>query len=230
MNRFQYPVLLTPADEGGYVVTCRDLPELVTQGESIDDALEQAADAMDEVFATYLTDGLDLPPPSKARRREQSGRAAGRGRSQGSAVRRHAPGRHQQGAACQAARRRREGSPPAVGPALRIQAAANCQGHQPPGTAPGHRPRACLIRRRPLYRRGNGAASASTVSATTVGPGGFGCPVDSCRSRPRSTLSSELDRSAPRRRPRLLRSGLSSRGRSSVEEAMGRAPRRGINR
>jgi antitoxin HicB len=70
MNRFQYPVLLTPAVEGGYVVTCRDLPELVTQGESIDDALEQAADAMDEVFATYLTEGLDLPPPSKARRRE----------------------------------------------------------------------------------------------------------------------------------------------------------------
>ena len=70
MNRFQYPVLLTPADEGGYVVTCRDLPELVTQGESVDDALEQAADAMDEVFATYLTEGLDLPPPSKARRRE----------------------------------------------------------------------------------------------------------------------------------------------------------------
>ena len=70
MNRFQYPVLLTPADEGGYGVTCRDLPELVTQGESIDHALEQAADAMDEVFATYLTEGLDLPPPSKARRRE----------------------------------------------------------------------------------------------------------------------------------------------------------------
>jgi antitoxin HicB len=70
MNRFEYPVLLTPADEGGYVVTCRDLPELLTQGESIDNALEQAADAMDEVFATYLTEGLDLPPPSKARRRE----------------------------------------------------------------------------------------------------------------------------------------------------------------
>jgi antitoxin HicB len=33
MNRFQYPVLLTPADEGGYVVTCRDLPERATRGE-----------------------------------------------------------------------------------------------------------------------------------------------------------------------------------------------------
>ncbi len=70
MNRFQYPVLLTPAEEGGFVVTCRDLPQLVTQGESVQDALEQAADAMDEVFATYLIDGIDFPAPSKARRRE----------------------------------------------------------------------------------------------------------------------------------------------------------------
>lgn len=70
MNRFEYPVLLMPADEGGYVVTCRDLPQLVTQGESVEDALEQAADAMDEVFATYLLAGIDFPPPSKPRRRE----------------------------------------------------------------------------------------------------------------------------------------------------------------
>ena len=71
MNRFQYPVLLTPAEEGGYVVTCRDLPQLVTQGETVQDALEQASDAMDEVFATYLIDGIDFPAPSKPRRRER---------------------------------------------------------------------------------------------------------------------------------------------------------------
>jgi antitoxin HicB len=70
MNRFQYAVLLSPAEEGGYVVTCRDLPELITQGESVEEALDQASDAMDEVFATYLTEGLDFPEPSKARRRE----------------------------------------------------------------------------------------------------------------------------------------------------------------
>jgi antitoxin HicB len=70
MNRFEYPVLLTPAEEGGYVVTCRDLPQLVTQGETVEDALEEAADAMDEVFATYLLAGIDFPPPSKPRRRE----------------------------------------------------------------------------------------------------------------------------------------------------------------
>lgn len=70
MNRFQYPVLLTPADEGGYVVTCRDLPQLITQGDSEQDALEQATDAMDEVFATYMIEGIEFPQPSKAKRRE----------------------------------------------------------------------------------------------------------------------------------------------------------------
>ena len=70
MNRFQYPVLLTPAEEGGYVVTCRDLPQLITQGDTEQDALEQAADAMDEVFATYMVEGMEFPEPSKAKRRE----------------------------------------------------------------------------------------------------------------------------------------------------------------
>jgi len=70
MNRFQYPVLLTPAEEGGYVVTCRDLPQLITQGDTEQDALEQATDAMDEVFATYMVEGMEFPEPSKAKRRE----------------------------------------------------------------------------------------------------------------------------------------------------------------
>ena len=70
MKRFQYPVLLAPAKEGGYVVTCRDLPPLVTQGEDEQDALAQAADAMDEVFATYMVEGIAFPEPSKARCRE----------------------------------------------------------------------------------------------------------------------------------------------------------------
>jgi antitoxin HicB len=70
MKRFQYSVLLTAAEEGGYVVTCRDLPQLVTQGEDMQDALAQAADAMDEVFATYMIEGIDFPEPSKAKRRE----------------------------------------------------------------------------------------------------------------------------------------------------------------
>lgn len=72
MERFEYAVLLTAAAEGGYVVTCRDLPELITQGESVADALVEAADAMDEVFAAYMQNKRDFPAPSKVRRREYS--------------------------------------------------------------------------------------------------------------------------------------------------------------
>ncbi len=71
MNLFEYPVLLTAAEEGGFVVTCRDLPQLVTQGEDERDAMAEAADAMDEVFATYMVEGIVFPAPSKPRRRER---------------------------------------------------------------------------------------------------------------------------------------------------------------
>ena len=70
MERFEYAVILTPADEGGFVVTCRDLPQLVTQGEDVADALSEASDAMDEVFAAYMQAKLTFPTPSKARRGE----------------------------------------------------------------------------------------------------------------------------------------------------------------
>jgi antitoxin HicB len=70
MERFEYAVKLTAAQEGGFVVTCRDLPQLVTQGDDRIHALAEAADAMDEVFAAYMQGGLLLPAPSKARRGE----------------------------------------------------------------------------------------------------------------------------------------------------------------
>ena len=71
MERFEYAVALKRASEGGCVVTCRDLPALVTQGDDREDALAQAADAMDEVFATMMKLGLDFPVPTAARRGER---------------------------------------------------------------------------------------------------------------------------------------------------------------
>ena len=72
MERFEYPVLLRAAEEGGFIVTCRDLPALITQGEDKADALAQAADAMDEVFATYMLEGLTSPTSRKPGRGEYS--------------------------------------------------------------------------------------------------------------------------------------------------------------
>jgi len=70
MERFEYAVHLEAAEDGGFVVTCRDLPALTTQGEDQADALAMAADAMDEVFAIHMDDELPFPPPSQARKGE----------------------------------------------------------------------------------------------------------------------------------------------------------------
>lgn len=40
-------LLLEPADEGGHVVTCPLDPELITQGEPVEEAFENARDAVD---------------------------------------------------------------------------------------------------------------------------------------------------------------------------------------
>ena len=51
-------------------MTCRDLPQLITQGDDEQDALAQAMDAMDEVIAAYMIQGMDFPEPGPARRRK----------------------------------------------------------------------------------------------------------------------------------------------------------------
>jgi antitoxin HicB len=70
MKRFEYPVRIRSTEKGGYIVSCRDLPRLTAKAQSEQDALGQASEAMGEVFATYLIEAMDLPPPSKAKRRE----------------------------------------------------------------------------------------------------------------------------------------------------------------
>lgn len=65
MQQFSYPVTLKRDPKGGFVVTFKDVPEAITQGENLDDALEQAADALDEAVAGRLRLGEEIPVPSK---------------------------------------------------------------------------------------------------------------------------------------------------------------------
>jgi antitoxin HicB len=73
MRQFTYAVKLA-ADkrDGGYVVTCRDLPEVITQGEGVKDALAGAADALDEAIAARVDDGRDIPVPTAKKRGEHA--------------------------------------------------------------------------------------------------------------------------------------------------------------
>lgn len=68
--RLAYPVSLTEDEEGGFVVTCRDLPEVVSQGEDVAEALANAADAIAEAIAGRINDREEIPRPSAPRRGE----------------------------------------------------------------------------------------------------------------------------------------------------------------
>ena len=50
---YEVPLVMTPQPEGGYTVTSPLLPELVTEGDSICDALENVKDALAAVVELY---------------------------------------------------------------------------------------------------------------------------------------------------------------------------------
>jgi antitoxin HicB len=63
---FVYPATLTSDADGGFVVTFRDWPEAITQGETRDQALEEAADCLEEAVAGRIDDRGEIPSPSAA--------------------------------------------------------------------------------------------------------------------------------------------------------------------
>ncbi|MEW6513356.1 MAG: type II toxin-antitoxin system HicB family antitoxin [Pseudomonadota bacterium] len=70
MQRFTYPITLTSDADGGYVVTCRDVPEVVTQGESVEEAIGEAEGALEAAIEMRIEDGLDIPLPTAKKRGE----------------------------------------------------------------------------------------------------------------------------------------------------------------
>jgi antitoxin HicB len=71
MQQFTYPVVLKPDKrDGGYVVTCRDVPEVVTQGETVEDAISQAEGALEAAIEMRFEDGMTIPVPSAKKRGE----------------------------------------------------------------------------------------------------------------------------------------------------------------
>ena len=59
----RYPVTITP-DDGQFTVTFPDVPEAVTFGETRDEALQRAPDALLTIFDAFMKDRRDLPAPS----------------------------------------------------------------------------------------------------------------------------------------------------------------------
>ncbi len=58
---YKLPLVLAPQPEGGYTVTSPLLPELVTEGDTIDEALANVKDALAAVVEAYQDLGRPLP-------------------------------------------------------------------------------------------------------------------------------------------------------------------------
>lgn len=72
MLRFTYPIKLTrDRKDGGYVVSSRDIPEAITQGNSVEEALAEAEGALQAAIEGRVEDGLDIPAPTRAKHGER---------------------------------------------------------------------------------------------------------------------------------------------------------------
>ena len=60
----KYPAHFKPGDNGRFVVTFRDIPEAITQGDDEPDTLAMAADALVTAMEFYFEDRRPVPPPS----------------------------------------------------------------------------------------------------------------------------------------------------------------------
>lgn len=58
---YKLPLVLEPQPEGGYTVTCPLLHELITEGDSIQEALNNANDALAAIVEGLATLGKPLP-------------------------------------------------------------------------------------------------------------------------------------------------------------------------
>lgn len=59
---YKLPLILEPQPEGGYVVTCPLLPELITEGETVLEAIKNANDALAALVEAMKELHRPLPP------------------------------------------------------------------------------------------------------------------------------------------------------------------------
>jgi antitoxin HicB len=61
VTHYKVPLVFEPQPEGGFTVTSPLLPELLTEGDSVEDALDNVRDALAAVLELYQDLGKPLP-------------------------------------------------------------------------------------------------------------------------------------------------------------------------
>src|SRR5438105_2720449 len=65
---YSYPARLEPDEEGRLVVHFPDLPEALTDGADVAEALAEASDCLSTALAARIVNDEDIPPSSRLRR------------------------------------------------------------------------------------------------------------------------------------------------------------------
>jgi len=63
----RFTIYLLPEPEGGFTVRVPALPPVVTYGETREEALANAREAIEAVLEVYREDGIEIPPDIKTR-------------------------------------------------------------------------------------------------------------------------------------------------------------------
>ena len=61
VGEYSFTILIEPNDPDGYLVTCPALPGLVTQGDTLDEALAMAKDAIEGHLISLIKHGDPIP-------------------------------------------------------------------------------------------------------------------------------------------------------------------------
>ena len=73
MREFVYPARFKrDRKDGGYVVSFRDVPEAITQADSLAECHEEAAGALQAAIEGRIMDGLEIPVASRAKHGERA--------------------------------------------------------------------------------------------------------------------------------------------------------------
>lgn len=63
--RYVYPVVIEKDEDGRYLATAPDVPEAVTDGNNLNEALSEMSEALGAALAGYALEGRNLPTPSE---------------------------------------------------------------------------------------------------------------------------------------------------------------------
>jgi antitoxin HicB len=63
----EYELILVPQAEGGFMVTVPELPDVVTEGDTVENAITMAKDAIEGYLETLHDHGWKATPAQRAR-------------------------------------------------------------------------------------------------------------------------------------------------------------------